>query len=512
MSALRVQNLTVSIEGITRVDDVSLEVSAGEILAVVGESGAGKSLLLSALLGLQPDISSVSAAALEINGESMLHASSRQWRGVRGVDIGLISQDALSSLDPLRTIEAEVREVLDVHRIGDRRSRAIDAIAALEKAAVPEPVMRARQHPHELSGGLRQRALIASAIAAEPSILIADEPTTALDASVQRRILDLLRSLADDGRAMIFVSHDLAAVSHIADRIAVMKDGRIVEQGDARTLLSYPQHPYTVQLIGASRLAPRELAISNAPVVLEADDITVRFGDLVAVSNVSLSVRRGSTLGVVGESGSGKSTLAMALMGAQSLDSGEVRLDGELFNPQSERIRRPRRHRIQLVAQNPRASLNPRWSIARTLREARAIAGLRADDAAIASILATVGLSADIGQRRPRSLSGGQAQRVAIARALAVEPEVLVLDEPLSALDVSLQAELIRLLTNIQRDRELAMVFISHDLRVIAALAQDVVVMRLGEIVEAGQTATVLSDPQHEFTRELIAASMLDAR
>lgn len=509
MSEITVRNLSVAFDGVQRVSNISFSVSEGEILAIVGESGAGKSLVVTSLLGLAPRAAGVTADELSIGGRELRSASDAQWRSVRGTAIGLISQDALSSLDPLRRIESEVAEVLEVHHTGDRTTRRERVVASLTAARMPDPGKRARQYPHQLSGGLRQRALIASAIAGDPNVLLADEPTTALDATVQRHILQLLRDLANEGRALVFVSHDLAAVAHIADRVLVMRAGAVVEHGSVQEILQNPQHPYTQELVAASMLATLPSEPRGDDVVLHAEHITVKFGDLTAVDDASLTLTRGNTVGIVGESGSGKSTLANVLMASLTPTSGKVSLNSQLWNPAPESSRRRARRQIQLVAQNSRASLNPRWTIRQTLAEALAVSGRAKKAADVDALLIEVGLPLDVAGRRPRQLSGGQAQRVAIARALAVEPDVLVLDEPLSALDVSVQARVIELLAKLQRQRELSMVFISHDLRVVAALAQEIIVMKDGAIVESGATAAVYQDPQHAFTRELLAASSL---
>ena len=512
MSAVNVQGLCVRFGEVTRVRNVSLSVEPGEILAIVGESGAGKSLLVSSLLGLTPAAATTSAASLSISGVNLTNATEHQWRAVRGVQVGLVSQDALSSLDPLRRIGAEIVEPLQIHRLGNRTTRDARVLGALTDVAMPEPAQRARQYPHELSGGLRQRALIASALVTDPPLLIADEPTTALDATVQRHVLALLRSLADDGRAIIFVSHDLSAVAHIADRIMVMRDGEIVEEGGARSLLMTPQHAYTRELIAASTFPVASTEATATAPVLEAHGVTVAFGDRVAVDDVSFALREGTTLGIAGESGSGKSTVANVVMGALTPNHGQIVLMDSPWNPAPESARRGRRGVIQLVAQNARASLNPRWSVRRVLAEALRAAGTRVDRESIARLLADVDLPADVASRRPRQLSGGQAQRVAIARALAMNPRILVLDEPLSALDVSVQARILDLLRRLQRERGLSMVFVSHDLRVVAGLAHDLIVMKDGVVVEQGETRTVFANPQHAFTRELLAAAALDPR
>ncbi|MFJ4166790.1 ATP-binding cassette domain-containing protein [Microbacterium sp. NPDC089698] len=494
--ALLVEGLRIGIDGRVLVDDVAFAVAPGECVALVGESGAGKSLTVRALLGLLPERADASADALVVDGVDARRASEREWRGLRGARIALVSQDALVSLDPLRRIGAEVAEPLEIHGSLDRSARADRVRELLVDVAMPDPERRARQRSHELSGGLRQRALIASALAADPAVLIADEPTTALDATVQARVLALLRRITDDGTAVVFVSHDMAAVRRIADRVVVLRDGRVVEHGPAAQVLAAPREQYTRELVRASTRTPRIPPAGAAPVIATVAGIGKSFGRPV-LRDASFTLRRGRTLGVVGESGSGKTTLARILLGVERADRGTVAwADGV-------------RPRVQLVHQNPLGAFDPRWTIGRSLREALAAGGvprgLRA--ARVAALLGEVGLDPALAARRPAALSGGQRQRAAIARALAADPEVLVLDEPVSALDATVRARILSLLERLQRERGLTMLLVSHDLGVIASVADDLLVMQDGEIAEQGPAAQVLDAPQHPFTRELLAAS-----
>ena len=523
---VRVSGLTVRFGQAVVVDSVSLSVAAGECLAIVGESGSGKTLTARALLGLLPDGASVDVDELVIDGVDARNYSERDWRRIRGARVGLVSQDALVSLDPLRRVGAEVAEVIEIHgargSVG-RMSRAgiADRVTGmLGRVAVPEPEERAQQYPHELSGGLRQRALIASALAGEPGILIADEPTTALDVTVQAQVLDLLAGLREDGLGIMVISHDLAVVSGLADRVAVMKDGRIVEEGVTTEVLSRPQHPYTRMLLAAApRLGAEASPIGAAPivqeVVLEATGLGRDFrrpdgGVRSAVDAVSLTVRAGAAVGVVGESGSGKTTLARLLLGFDTPDRGEVALDGRAWSGVPERRRRARRGDIQFISQDPLGSFDPRFTVARIVAEGlrgdarRASAAGRATR--IRQLLDSVGLDASLESRRPHELSGGQRQRVAIARALASDPRILVCDEPVSALDVSIQATIIDLLDALRRDLGVALVFVSHDLAVVAQLCDEVLVMQGGRVVESGSTDRVFQNPQHPFTKALVAA------
>ncbi|WP_052396891.1 dipeptide ABC transporter ATP-binding protein [Streptomyces sp. NRRL F-5123] len=551
---------------------VSFRLAAGRSLALVGESGSGKSVTARSLLGLVGGRSEVRAERLEVGGNDVRRHGEREWRAIRGVDVGLVSQDALVSLDPLRPVGREIAESLTAHRRASREEVGARVLELLTRVGVPEPEQRARQRPYELSGGLRQRALIASALAGGPRLLIADEPTTALDATVQARVLKLLRELRDAGTAVLLISHDLAAVAQVADDIAVMREGVVVEQAAARRILTAPEHPYTRALLDAvpGRRPPRTRTAKPSPAtagepagpedakagtaagpgreaqdaeaaktgevaevaevrdaqdaeaakpggpgpVLEASGLRLRYrrpggGWREAVHEVSLALTPGRTLGVVGESGSGKSTLARLVLGLEQPDAGTVRLDGTPWSPGPERSRRQRRRLVQLVDQDPLSALDPRYPVRRLLGEALAAAGVaRADrQAGCAELLTMVGLAPEHLRRRPWELSGGQRQRVAIARALATRPRVLVCDEPVSALDVSLQAQVLDLLASLRDRLGLAVLFISHDLAVIREIADEVMVMRDGRVLESGPVEQVFADPADPWTRELIAAA-----
>jgi peptide/nickel transport system ATP-binding protein len=505
MSLLRIQDLSVSLPGGTaRVDvlrGVGLEVAPGECLAIVGESGAGKSVLARTILGLsRRDGARVTAAAFRIGDRDALRLPERAWRTVRGAQVSLVLQDALQSLDPLRTIGAEVGETLALRgvRARERRGRVLDALEAaglpLGGPGRPEASARLRQRPGELSGGMRQRALIASAVVGGAPLIVADEPTTALDATTAVRVLDLLARLRDEGSGLILISHDLAAVARIADRIAVLDAGEVVEQGVASAVLARPAHPVTRALLAAAPRGPKPAPAPPAgDPVIRARGLTRHYpgpgGGVPAVDDVDVTVRAGEVLGIVGESGSGKSTLARLLVELERRDAGDLaRADGL---------------RTRLVPQDPLGSFDPRHTVERILRNAR-----RGTAPAPAELLARVGLDAGLLARRPATLSGGQRQRVAIARALAAQPDVLVCDEPVSALDVTTQAGILDLLLDLQRREGLTMVFISHDLAVVRRVSDRVAVMRHGRIVEQGDTEAVFADPAHAFTRELISAAL----
>ncbi|PFG39713.1 peptide/nickel transport system ATP-binding protein [Georgenia soli] len=519
MSAvLDVAGLTVSFPGVGEVlRGVDLRLEPGRCLAVVGESGAGKSVLARSVVGLAGEggaPATVAAERFTVAGQDVTRADQRRWRRLRGEQVGFVLQDALQSLDPLRTVGAEVGESLKLRGVGlpERRRRVLDALA---RAGLDEPETRAAQRSGELSGGMRQRALIASAIVSEPSLLVADEPTTALDATVARGVLELLGRLRDAGTAVLLVSHDLGAVARLADDVVVLDGGRVVEAGPVGEVLGDPAHDVTRALLaavprGARRRAP---VPASEPEVLRATGLHRRYrlpgGQAVdALDGVDLVVRRGEALGVVGESGSGKSTLARMLVAAERPDAGRVELAGEPWSELPERRRRYRRHLVRLVPQDPLASFDPRWSAGRILQSALRIAG---SSRTPAQLLELVRLPASVLGRRPRSLSGGQRQRLAIARALAAEPSVLVLDEPVSALDVTVQAAILDLLVDLQERTGTALVVISHDLAVIRKVCETVAVMHDGRIVEHGPVEQVWHNATAPFTRALLEAAASDS-
>lgn len=494
MNAVDVQGLRIRAGGRVVVDEVSFTVEPGECVAIVGESGAGKTLTARALLGLLPAGVSSSAERLVVAGTDAAALGEPGWRRLRGRGIALISQDALAALDPLRRIGREVAEPMEVHGLhrGDRPRRVRELLSAV---SMPDVEQRVRSHPHELSGGLQQRALIASALAGDPAVLVADEATTALDATVQARVLTLLRDIADSGRAVVFISHDFAAVRRVADRVLVMRGGVVVEQGTVDEVMRSPRSEHTRELVAASVPAPRLPDRAAGATLLRASGLSKSF-DRPAVVDATFTMAAGRTLGIVGESGSGKTTLARMIVGVQHPDAGGM----EWATPQ----------RVRLVHQNPLGAFDPRWSIGRSLREALQAAGVprRQQTSRVAELLTEVRLDVSLADRRPRQLSGGQRQRAAIARALAADPQVLVLDEPVSALDPTVRERVLDLLVRLQAERSLTMVFVSHDLAVIASVSDDVLVMKDGVIVEQGPVTRVFADPRHPFTRELLAAGL----
>ncbi|WP_449408680.1 dipeptide ABC transporter ATP-binding protein [Microbacterium maritypicum] len=511
------------------VHGVSLQIPPGETLALVGESGSGKSTTAHALLGLLPaggrvDTGTVRLGSLDISGWT-----DRALRGVRGTEVGLVPQDPVTSLDPVRPVGVQVEEILRLHGHRDRRSRRVRVLELLDRVGIDDPALRARQYPHELSGGMRQRVLIATAIALRPRLLIADEPTSALDATVQRRVLDLLDELRrEEGTSILLVTHDLGVAADRAQRIVVLKDGRIVEQGASAQVLAAPSDAYTRRLLADAPAfttgfrrpeAPTFLRDAAAvaaenPYAITAEGLVKEFRvagreRFRAVDDVSFRVRRGTTHALVGESGSGKTTTARLVTRFHRPDAGTIDVDGTDVTALGGAGLRALRRRIQLVYQNPFASLDPRQQIQDIVAEPlhNFGVGTRGErrERALA-LLDRVSLPSDVAGRTPRELSGGQRQRVAIARALAIDPDIVVLDEAVSALDVTVQARILELLTSLQAELGLTYLFISHDLAVVRRISHTVSVMRRGRVVEEGATEELFHDPQHDYTRELLAA------
>ena len=504
------------------VSGVSVALQRNEILCVVGESGSGKSVMARAIMGLLPAPHlRASAGSILLDGEDLLQASDSRLREIRSTRIAMIFQEPMTALNPVKTIGAQIDEVLALHTGLLRRSRTERIIAMLESVRLTDPQRLIRAYPHEISGGQRQRAMIAMALILEPAVLIADEPTTALDVTTQSGILALIREIQRSRHmGVLFITHDFGVVADIADRVAVMHQGRLVECGDAQRVLNAPQHVYTQSLIAAILgLTPRQrIAQDDAPLVLAvtALDKTYHAGSSLsrgrrvvrAVRSVDLSIRRGETLGLVGESGSGKSTLARCIVRLTNAEHGSVVVRGvDWMNLSRRQLRAHRRH-IQMVFQDPYGSLDPRCSVGRLIAEGPIVCGVP-ESAALArayALLELVGLDRRAADRYPHEFSGGQRQRIGIARALALDPAILVADEPVSALDVSVQAQVLRLLADIRDRFNLAMLFITHDLRVAARVCDRIAVMRDGEIVESGDTARVFADPQHPYTQALLAA------
>jgi microcin C transport system ATP-binding protein len=530
VSLLEVRDLSVTFSGwrgappVQAVKRVSFELDKGETLALVGESGSGKSVTALSILQLLPYPAAVHTpeSSIKFAGEELVGAAPARLRQVRGNRIGMVFQEPMTSLNPLHTLEKQVAETLQIHNhlsAATVRSRTLEL---LHLAGLRDAESRLDAYPHQLSGGQRQRVMIAMAIANEPDILIADEPTTALDVTIQAQILDLMHSLRDRlGMALLLITHDLTIVRKMADRVCVMSHGEIVEAGPSEPIFTAPQHPYTRHLLASEPKGRPQPPPVDTPVLVEGNAVKVWFpirsgllrrvtGHVKAVDGVSLTIRAGTTLGVVGESGSGKTTLGLALLRLVEA-GGDIRFAGREIAHETQRQLRPLRREMQIVFQDPFSSLSPRLSIAQIVGEGLQVHRLAKDpeDARrrIDEALVEVGLEPDAAERFPHEFSGGQRQRVAIARALVLKPRFVVLDEPTSALDMSVQAQIVELLRELQQRHSLTYLFISHDLKVVRALAHEILVMKDGEIVEAGAAEAVMTAPQHPYTRSLMAAA-----
>ena len=524
---LSVRDLGVSFRQGGRVTEavkrVSFEIAQGETLALVGESGSGKSVTALSVMKLLPYPSAFHPTGeISFKGLDLLNAKDSDLRRVRGNEIGIIFQEPMTSLNPLHTVERQIGEVLKLHQgMHDNQARA-RVLELLDQVGIPNPKERLASYPHQLSGGQRQRVMIAMALANEPDLLIADEPTTALDVTVQAQILELLNRLqAENGMAMLFITHDLGVVRKMANRVCVMTQGEIVERGVTETVFDHPQHAYTRHLLAAEPKGEPPKSDPSAPVVMEADDLKVWFpikrgilrkvvGHIKAVDGVDIAVREGQTLGVVGESGSGKTTLGLALMRLISSD-GKIVFLGDTIADKSFKAMRPLRREMQIVFQDPYGSLSPRMSVSDIIEEGLQIhaSGLSDSerDKRVVKALEEVGLDPETRHRYPHEFSGGQRQRIAIARAIVLEPRFIMLDEPTSALDMSVQAQVVDLLRDLQERRNLTYLFISHDLRVVKALANEIIVMRGGKIVEQGAAEKVFERPETDYTKALMAAA-----
>jgi len=505
------------------VDRVSFEIRKGETMALVGESGSGKSITALSVMKLLPyPAAHHPSGSIKFQGRELLTMSEQQIREVRGNDITIIFQEPMTSLNPLHTIEKQIREILSLHQGLNASAARAKIIELLGQVGIPDPAGRLGSYPHQLSGGQRQRVMIAMALANKPDLLIADEPTTALDVTVQAQILKLLKDIQTQlGMSMLFITHDLGIVRKLADRVCVMQRGKIVEQGEVERVFTAPEHPYTRALLAAEPKPDPALPRPDAPIVIETKDLKVWFpvkrgvmrkivGHIKAVDGVNIELRKGETLGVVGESGSGKTTLGLAILRLIS-STGPIVFMGHAIEGLKFKQMRPFRHDMQIVFQDPYGSLSPRMAVSdiveeglwvhhpglsRTEREQRVVAALN-----------DVGLDPATRFRYPHEFSGGQRQRIAVARALALEPTFIVLDEPTSALDMLIQSQMVDLLRDLQKRHDLTYMFISHDLRVVAALASRLLVMRNGKMVEEGAAAELFKAPKTEYTRALFAAA-----
>jgi peptide/nickel transport system ATP-binding protein len=526
---LKIENVVVdfrTVHGtVNAVRGVSYEVARGETLAVVGESGSGKSVTARAIMSMLAENARVGAESrIWFDGIDLSELSEVQMQEIRGNRISMIFQEPLTSLNPIYRVGDQVAEIIQVHRPMPKKQAMAEVLKLFEEVRLPDPEARLSQYPHEMSGGQRQRVMIAMALANKPDLLIADEPTTALDVTVQAEILSLLKDLQKShNMAVVLITHDLTVVEKTSDKIVVMRYGEVVERGNTAEVFADPQHPYTRHLLASEPKGRPDPLEPDAPPLMVSQDMRVAFRiahggllsrkytDLVAVNDISATIRRGETLGVVGESGSGKTTLGMAMIRLLEPNGGQVTFDGTRIDGLSRKQMRPFRTRIQVVFQDPFSSLNPRMIVRQILEEGLIVNGIGGSAAEreemIGQALDDVQMPRDAMQRFPHEFSGGQRQRLAIARALVLKPEFILLDEPTSALDLSIQAQIIDLLRDLRAKHDLSYMFISHDLKVVKALCHNVIVMQHGDVVETGPTSRVLENPQKEYTRRLVDAA-----
>ncbi|KUL96450.1 microcin ABC transporter ATP-binding protein [Bosea sp. WAO] len=522
---VRIEDLTIALpKGADRphaVENLSLTLNAGEIVCVVGESGSGKSMTASALMGLLPPMLPIRGGRIMLGERDIVRLSEDEMRAIRGPEIGMIFQEPMTALNPLRTAGDQIAEMFRAHTDLPKAEIEARALKLLDEVGIPEPASAYRAYPHELSGGQRQRVMIAMALALEPNILIADEPTTALDVTIQAQILKLIRNIQRrTGMSVLFITHDFGVVAEIADRVMVMQHGKVVESGSAEAVLENPQHPYTKALIAAvpSLTPPPPRTLPDRSIATVSDlSKTYRSGGgwfgrkqrvTYAVKSASIELPSRATLGIVGESGSGKSTLARCIVRLLDPDQGAIELDGVDFGKLEGESLRRHRHLVQMVFQDPYASLNPRRTVGDLVTQGLIARGTRhgAAMARAKELFTLVGLDPNATDRLPHEFSGGQRQRIGLARALALEPKVLVADEAVSALDVSVQAQVLKLLVELRDKLSLSMIFITHDLRVAAQICDRIAIMQRGEVVEQGVTAEIFAAPQHPYTQRLLSA------
>lgn len=527
MALLEVNNLSVFFKrkeqgAFCAVNNISFDVEPGQVVGLVGESGSGKSVTALSILGLLPYPKAFHSpkSSITLENAEIIGANEKILRKIRGNDVGFVFQEPMSSLNPLHKVGSQIAEILRLHRKMSEKNVQKEVIRLLELTGIPQPELKKEAYPFELSGGQRQRVMIAMAIANKPKLLIADEPTTALDVTIQVQIIDLLMDLRKKlNMAILFISHDLALIRKIADKICVMKNGEIIEKGDVREVFENPKHPYTKELISSVML--KNISHSHSQKILQADCLKVTFplkknffgkitSQINAVNNVSFDIYKGECLGIVGESGSGKTTLGLSLLGLQKAQ-GKVCFNGINLGELSHKDRLCLKRKMQIVFQDPYNSLNPRMTIEDIIAEGLKIHYHKLKYSEIkekvCNVLHEVGLNEDVMKRYPHEFSGGQRQRIAIARALVLEPELIVLDEPTSALDVTIQAQIVKLLKKIQSERKISYLFISHDMRAIKAMSDRIGVMKNGEFVEIGSAKDIFEHPKNEYTRLLIKAS-----
>jgi peptide/nickel transport system ATP-binding protein len=526
---LEARNVAVSfkVEGgeVKAVKNVNFVLRKGETIAIVGESGSGKSVTARAVMRLLTKRATVAPdASIIMDGQDVLKLPEREMRKLRGSKVSMIFQEPMSSLNPVYTVGSQICEVLHLHNKLSRSEAMAKALGLLQEVQIPDPESRLKQYPHQLSGGQRQRVMIAMALANRPDILIADEPTTALDVTVQAQILNLIKDLKSKyGMAVILITHDLTVVRQFADRVYVMQHGEVKEHNTTAALFSNPQHAYTKRLLSSDPKGVAKPLEGNQPSILTGDNVRVTYTlkkgglfnatyhPLQAVDGLSLDLKRGETLGLVGESGSGKTTFGQALIRLLNSQEGVITFDGNRIDGLNREGLRPFRSRMQIVFQDPFSSMNPRMSVRQVIEEGLIVNKIGTSDAdrleRVQKALSDSGMPTDILSRFPHEFSGGQRQRLAIARAIALEPEFILLDEPTSALDLSVQAQIIELLRKLQRERGLSYLFISHDLKVVRALCHRVIVMQHGKIIEQGAVADVMTNPQTEYTKKLLRAA-----
>jgi len=524
-SILSVKNLSLTVRSETLLDNISFDIQHGEIFALVGESGSGKSLTSLAIIQLLPEVIAVRSGDIRLREKSLFTLSESQMQKVRGKSIAMIFQEPMSALNPVMTVGSQVAEVLQVH-LGLKKDQMKEKVLSLfREVALKDPEERYHWYPHQLSGGQKQRVMIAIALACEPDLLIADEPTTALDVTIQAQVLSLLKQICKQRNlSILFITHDMAVVSEMADRVAVMKEGKIVEQATCKDFFAHPKHPYTQRLLTDARATKvlNKVEKENEPLI-EVKGLKVHFsikkgffqrttGFVKAVDDVSFSIAKGKTLALVGESGSGKSTIGKAILSLLDETEGTVVFETQNLVGLDKKALSPYRRKIQVVFQDPFSALNPRMTIAEIIREGMVSLGVgpkerKAQDEYIETLLLKVDLEAAHMHRYPHEFSGGQRQRIGIARALAVEPELIICDEPTSALDVSVRTQVLALLTKLQEESGVSYLFITHDLSIVPMIADEVAVMKEGKIVEQGLVEEVMENPQHPYTQKLLASA-----
>jgi len=524
-SLLSVENLSLTVGGDTLLDAISFEIQSGEVFALVGESGSGKSLTSLAIMRLLPDVISVSSGDIKLKNDSLFLLPEYKMQKIRGKSIAMIFQEPMSALNPVMTIGAQVAEVIKMHLGLKKRAIKKKVISLFEEVALKDPQERYNWYPHQLSGGQKQRVMIAIALACEPDLLIADEPTTALDVTIQAQVLKLLKEIQSQrDLSILFITHDMAVVAQVADRVAVMRNGEIVEEAECHTFFNSPQHPYTQSLLKDAMSSKEGRKIADKPVrLLEVENLKVHFpvkkgffqrtvGYVKAVDGVSFSIPKGKTLALVGESGSGKSTIGQAILSLIPSTEGVIQFEDQDLSQLDASGLKPYRRKIQVVFQDPFSALNPRMTIGDIIREGMVSLGIGSKDRAlqdvrIRELLLKVDLEVDHMHRYPHEFSGGQRQRIGIARALAVEPELIICDEPTSALDVSVRAQILKLLQKLQQESGVSYLFITHDLSIVPTIADEVAVMKEGKIVEQGSVENVMENPQHPYTKKLLQSA-----